>query len=67
MEQDTSSSPDSMEDLGSLEHSGQRLYPSDELIAFNQSLGMLRASHYNVQALAVCVQAARDIVCTDSK
>lgn len=45
----------------------QRLFPSDELLALNHRLAMLRASNYTVSAFAACLGAARDIVCTDNK
>lgn len=65
MEHNTSS-PDSADELGSMEHAA-RLYPSDELLAFNQRVAVLRASHYCASALVACLEAARDIVCTDNK
>lgn len=45
----------------------QRLFPSDELLALNHRLAMLRASNYTVSAFAACLGAAREIACTDNK
>lgn len=46
---------------------GQRLFPSDELIAFTQRLTMLRASNYSVQPFVGCLEAARGIVEGESR
>lgn len=47
--------------------SGSRLYPSDELINFQQKLGVLRACNYPVQALVSCLEAAWLIVAPDTE
>lgn len=49
------------------QHGGQRLFPSDELLAFHQQLAMLRASNHTVQTLVGCVEAARSIVGSESR
>lgn len=52
---------------GGAQHGAQRLFPSDELLAFHQQLAMLRASNHTVQTLVGCVEAARSIVGSESR
>jgi hypothetical protein len=46
---------------------GPRLYPSDELINFQQKLNVLRACSYPVQGLIGCLEAAWLIVAPDTE
>lgn len=61
-----SSPTESLDDSAGLP-AGPRLYPSDELINFQQKLGVLRGCNYPVQALINCLEAAWLIVAPDTE
>jgi hypothetical protein len=43
------------------------MYPSDELLNFQNKLSILRSGHYPVQALLHCLEAAWLIVAPDTE
>lgn len=56
-------SPGILEDEEQHAAADQRLYPSDELVLFQQELVKLRASNHGLQGLVHCLREAWHIVC----
>jgi hypothetical protein len=62
-----SSPSESLDDSADLVPAGPRMYPSDELLNFQNKLSILRSGHYPVQALIHCLEAAWLIVAPDTE